>query len=174
MSACIFPGSFDPITCGHMNLIERAAVMFDHVTVTVMVNRSKNGIIPYEERVRLIRKACEGFANVKAELWEGLLADYMRQHPGSIVIRGVRNSGDFEKELAAADMNRRLYNSMETLLIPALPEWANLSSSAVREVASFGGSISGMVPACILETVKKWLIPEKNKEGIKEDRSYRK
>ena len=171
MSSCIFPGSFDPITCGHMNLIERAAAIFDHVTVTVMVNRGKNGTIPYEERVGLIRKACAGLVNVKAELWEGLLADYMRHHPGSIVIRGVRNSGDFEKEAAAADVNRRLYPSMETLLMPAVPEWENLSSSAVREIASFGGSIRGMIPACILESAEKWLIPEKNK-GVKEEIIY--
>ena len=165
MSACVFPGSFDPITCGHLNLIERAASMFDHVTVTVMVNRSKNnGVIPYEERVRLIRKACAGFSNVKVEIWEGLLADYMRQRPGSVVIRGVRSTGDFESEMTASYTNRRLYPAMETLLLPAAPEWADLSSSAVREVASFGGNIRGMIPECIYGQVEKWLIPEKNKE----------
>ena len=98
MSGCIFPGSFDPITCGHLDLIRRAAAMFDTVTVTVMVNRSKAGSIPYEDRVRLIRKACADLPNVKAELWQGLLAEYVRKHPGYVVIRGVRSTEEFEQE----------------------------------------------------------------------------
>ena len=91
MSDCVIPGSFDPVTLGHLDLIRRAAALFENVTVTVMVNKEKNGCIPYEDRVRLIRKACGDIPNVKADLWTGLLADYMRQRPDTVVIRGVRN-----------------------------------------------------------------------------------
>ena len=159
MSACVFPGSFDPITRGHVDLIERVAVLFDSVTVTVMVNRSKTGMIPYEERVLLIRKACAHLPNVKVELWKGLLADYMRDRPGSVVIRGVRGENEFGQEMLSADMNRRLNPSMETLLIPASTEWLGVSSSAVREIASFGGDIREYVPECICREIRKWFNP---------------
>ena len=161
MSACIIPGSFDPLTRGHLNLIERASGMFDRVTVTVMVNISKKGCIPYEERVRMIRKACGGFGNVEAELWTGLLADYMREHPGCFVLRGIRNTVDFEQEKAAAAVNRRLCPGMDTLLIPAAEEFGDLSSSTVREIAAFGGDFRAFVPKSIYQDIKKWLKPAK-------------
>ena len=126
MSACVFPGSFDPITRGHLNLIERAARLYDSVTVTVMVNISKTGIFPYEERVQLIRKACRGIPNVRAELWKGLLSDYMREHPGSVVLRCVRNTEEFEQEMNAR--RRTPWSSR----MPASPT----SSSAARRPIS--------------------------------------
>ena len=101
MSSCVIPGSFDPITLGHLDLIRRAAGLFEQVTVTVMVNRGKTGSIPYEDRVRMIRKACKGIPNVEVDLWTGLLADYMQQRPGTVVVRGVRSAGEFEKEQSA-------------------------------------------------------------------------
>ena len=157
MSLCIFPGSFDPITRGHLNLIERAAAIFDEVIVTVMVNRSKEGTIPYEERARIIRKACADYPNVRAELWKGLLADYAREHPGSTVVRGIRSASEFSQELQAADMNRKLCPSLETVFLPAAPEWSGLSSSAVREIASFGGDVRPFVPERVCEDILKWL-----------------
>ena len=159
MSGCIFPGSFDPITCGHLDLIRRAAAMFDTVTVTVMVNRSKAGSIPYEDRVRLIRKACADLPNVKAELWQGLLAEYVRKHPGYVVIRGVRSAEEFEQEKTAAAVNRRLCPGMETILLPASDGLSDVSSSAVREIASFGGDFRRFVPTGIYRELKKWLKP---------------
>lgn len=157
MSACVFPGSFDPITRGHLNLIERAARLYDSVTVTVMVNISKTGIFPYEERVQLIRKACRGIPNVRAELWKGLLSDYMREHPGSVVLRCVRNTEEFEQEMNAAAMNRRLCPEMETLFMPAAAEWADVSSTAVREIAAFGGDIRKLVPSNVYRDIMKRL-----------------
>ena len=160
MSSCVIPGSFDPMTRGHLNLVTRAASLYDHVTVTVMVNRSKAGCIPFEERVRMIRKACKELTNVQAETWDGLLADYMRLHPGSIVVRGARSVQEFEQEIKAAAVNRRLYPGLETVLIPAADELADVSSSVVREIASFGGDYSSFVPKCICRELEKWLKPK--------------
>lgn len=157
MSSCVFPGSFDPLTNGHLNLILRTAAMYDEVNVTVMVNRSKPGCIPYEERVRMIRKACAEIPNVRVEMWNGLLADYMRKHSGAVVVRGVRNVLEFEQEMNAAAINRRLFPGLETVLIPATDEFEEVSSSAVREIASFGGDYSCFVPACNRNELKKWL-----------------
>ena len=164
MRECVFPGSFDPITRGHLNLIERAAKLYDHVTVAVMVNIGKTGAFPYEERVQLIRKACGKIPNVRAELWKGLLADYMREHPGSVVLRSVRNAGEFEQEMKTAAINSRLCPGMETLFMPAAPEWADVSSSAVREIAAFGGDFRGLVPANVYREILKRLTADASKK----------
>ena len=161
MRGCIYPGSFDPITCGHLDLIRRLASMYDKVTVTVMINRAKAGCIPSEERVKLIRKACAGIRNVDVELWHGLLADYAAAHPGSVIARGIRNASDFEAEMTAAAVNRRLNPGMETVFLPASDKWGDVSSSAVREIASFGGDYTPFVPGCIRRDLKKWLKPVK-------------
>ena len=157
MNECVIPGSFDPITCGHMNLIERASRIFGFVTVAVMVNISKPAAIPYEEREKIIRKACSKIPNVRVILWKGLLADYIRENQGSVVIRSVRNAYESEHEIMAADINRRLCPGMETLLLPAAAECSDVSSSAVREIAAFGGDIRGMVPSNVYRDIKKRL-----------------
>lgn len=157
MTSCIIPGSFDPLTEGHMNLIRRAAGMFDRVTVTVMVNVSKKGCIPYAEREKIIRKACREIPNVGTERWEGLLADYVRAHPGSFVLRGVRNGAEYEQERTAAAVNRRLYPGTETLLMLSEEGCSEISSSAVREIAAFGGNYEAFVPAEVLEDIRPWL-----------------
>ena len=159
MSICIFPGSFDPVTNGHLNLIQRAAGIFESVLVTVMINRDKSGCIPINERVGMIRKACERIPNVKVDVWKDLLADYVRQHPGAVVVRGVRSVSEFEHEKSSAAINRQLLPGLETLLIPSMDEMDNISSSTVREIASFGGDISKYVPECICQDILKWLIP---------------
>ena len=161
-SLCVFPGSFDPVTVGHMDLIGRAAGMFDSVTVAVMVNIAKKGMIPYEERVRILRKACAKFPNVQIELWKGLLADYLREHPSTVVIRCVRNAAEAELEIRTAAINRRLYPQAETLLIPASAELADISSSAVREIAGFGGDITGLVPKNVYCDIMKYMSSERN------------
>lgn len=157
MSVCVFPGSFDPITRGHMDLIQRAAGLFDSVTVTVMVNISKKPCIPLENRIAMIRKACTGIPNVEVDLWEGLLADYMKNHPGWFVVRGVRNASEFEQEKTAAAINRQLYPGMETFLLPSDEELDCVSSSMVREIAGFGGDYSRFVPDGLYEEIGKWL-----------------
>lgn len=162
-SLCVFPGSFDPVTVGHMDLIGRAAGMFDSVTVAVMVNISKNGMIPYEERVRILRKACAKFPNVQVELWKGLLADYLREHPSTVVVRSVRNAGEAELEIRTAAINRRLFPGAETLLIPASADLADISSSAVREIAGFGGDIREFVPKSVYREIMKYIASERSK-----------
>ena len=164
MSACVFPGSFDPVTKGHINLIERASKLYDCVTVAVMVNIAKTGLIPYEDRVRILRKACAKIPNVRVELWKGLLADYVRENRGCVVIRSVRNTSEAEQEIRAAEISKRLWPEMETLLIPADPEWSDISSSAVREIASFGGDISGLVPRSVYRDILKYLNAARHEE----------
>lgn len=154
MSHCIIPGSFDPPTRGHLDLIRRAARLFDRVTVTVMVNIAKQGVIPWEDRVRMLRKACRDIPNVQAELWKGLLADYVRkQESPTVVLRGIRNGMECEQELAAAGVNGMLCPGMETILMPAAEGMGQVSSSAVREIASFGGDYSFLVPEEIAEDI---------------------
>ena len=157
MSCCIFPGSFDPVTCGHMDLITRAAKLFDRVTVTVMVNRAKQDCIPREERVRMLEWACADLPNVQVDCWEGLLADYVRLRPGTVVLRGVRTTAEFEQERTAASVNRRLNPEMETLLLPAGDGLGDVSSSAVREIAAFGGDYRDMVPESVYDEISRWL-----------------
>ena len=157
MISCVYPGSFDPVTKGHIHLISRASQMFDRVTVTVMINIRKTGTIPVDRRVQLLRKACSSFSNVIIDQWSGLLSDYMKIHDEKIVIRGIRNAAEFEQEAAAFYANRQLNNSIETLFIPADPDYTGISSSTVREVASFGGDIASFVPDGLAEEINAFL-----------------
>lgn len=153
MSSCVFPGSFDPVTAGHLDLIRRASRLFGRVTVTVMINVRKKGAVPVPERLRILRKACQGLENVRIDQWDGLLAEYMREKDERIVLRGVRNLAEFEQEFNAAQMNRDLNEDLETLLIPSDPGLAFVSSSAVRELAAFGGDIGPYVPENVREDI---------------------
>ncbi len=153
MTSCVFPGSFDPVTRGHMDLIRRAAGLFDRVTVTVMINIHKRGTFSPEERIRLLEKACAGLNNVRVDRWNGLLADYMREKGEKCVLRGARSAGEFEGEIAASAINGQLNPGMETLLMPASGAWAELSSSTVREIAAFGGDVRPFVPECVAEEI---------------------
>ena len=157
MVSCVFPGSFDPVTKGHMDLIQRAASLFDRVTVTVMVNISKKGALSLEDRIRLLENACSDFPNVRVDSWDGLLADYMKKKKERIVIRGVRNTPEFEHELSSACANKMLNGSVETFFIPTDPALAGVSSSAVREIFSFGGDISSFVPEKLIKEIGELL-----------------
>lgn len=153
MATCIFPGSFDPVTKGHVNLISRTSRLFDHVTVTVMNNIRKKGSIPVEKRVRMLKKACADFPNVSVEKWDGLLADYMKEKDETIIIRGIRGSDELDQELQACAANRMLNKDIETVFIPCDPAMNGISSSAVREIVSFGGDISRFVPEGLTEEI---------------------
>lgn len=158
MKCCVFPGSFDPPTRGHLDLIRRAAAMYDRVTVAVMVNVSKQGMIPWEERVRMLKKTCGDIPNVRVELWKGLLADYIRkQKKPTVVIRGVRNAAEFEREAEAAAVNRTLCPGMETVLIPASEGMGMVSSSTVREIAAFGGDYDFLIPPEIRQDIDRFM-----------------
>lgn len=156
MSSCVIPGSFDPVTCGHMDLILRAARIFDRVTVVVMVNIRKQGCFSPEERVALLEKACRGEEKIRVTRWDGLLSEYMRTAGERTVLRGVRNGTEYDTEQASAQANRMLNPEMETLLLPAGEGTQWISSSAVREIAAFGGEIRGFLPpACAEEIISR-------------------
>ena len=153
MTTCVFPGSFNPVTKGHLDLIARTSSLFDHVTVVVMNNIHKTDSIPAEQRVTLLRKACRAFPNVTVERWDGLLADLMRIRNERIVIRGIRGTIELEQEIQAWDANRRLNSNIETVFLPCSPSLKGVSSSAVREIAAFGGDIRPFVPEELTEEI---------------------
>ena len=160
MTTCVFPGSFDPVTKGHLDLIARASFLFDHVTVTVMNNIHKNGTIPIEKRIGMLRKICDSFPNVSVEKWSGLLADYMKKKNEKIIIRGIRGSAELDQELQACAANRMLNREIETIFLPCNPSMNGISSSAVREIAAFGGDISKFVPDALTEEIRELLSKE--------------
>ena len=153
MSSCVIPGSFDPVTRGHIDLISRAAKLFEQVTVVVMVNVRKTGAFTPEERVRMLQAACLSIPNVRVDLWNGLLSAYMREKEETTVIRGVRNGAEYDSEMISAQANRMLNPRMETLLMPAAEGQAWISSSAVKEIAAFGGDIREYIPGECAEEI---------------------
>ena len=141
----LFPGSFDPFTLGHDDIVRRALMLFDEVVVAIGYNEQKSGWKPVEERIASIRKLYEDEPRVRVESYTGLTVDFAKEQGITAIIRGVRTTKDFEYELQMADMNRRL-TGIETILLPASPEFASLSSSLVRELARFGRDISTFLP----------------------------
>lgn len=150
---CVCPGSFDPVTNGHVDVIERAASLFDEVVVAVLVNVSKKGLFDVEERITMLRTACSHLPTVQVESFHGLLVDFARERDIPAVVKGLRAVTDFDYELQMAQMNRRL-TGLETLFVPTSPEYSYLSSSLVKEVAAYGGDVSGQVPEAVLERLR--------------------
>lgn len=153
MKTAIYPGSFDPITRGHMDIIERAARLCDTLEVVVMHNVHKQGTFTVEERLDMIRTACAHVPNAHVSVFEGLLVDCARAFGADAVVRGLRAANDFEYEFQMAQLNRSLCEQVETLFMMTSPQYAYISSSAVREIASFGGDVSTLVPAPVLPLV---------------------
>ncbi len=151
MKKALYPGSFDPITFGHLDIIRRAAALFDTVVVAVMVNTSKRGLLEPKERVACIREACRDIHNVEVVSFSGLLVDLAAEKGISMIIKGVRNAADMENEKAQARANRQLLPGLETLLMPASPEYEHVSSTLAREVASLGGDVSRFVPSSVAQ-----------------------
>lgn len=162
MTICAFPGSFDPVTRGHLDLIRRASALFDRVLVTVMINVNKSGAIDPARREDLLRKACADLPNVTVERWDGLLADYMAARGANVLLRGVRSAADFAAEASAAAANRLLNDRFETLMMLTDPALEGVSSSAVREIAAFGGDFSAFVPEEIKEEIVSLLSKNSN------------
>ena len=146
MKIAIYPGSFDPVTNGHFDIIKRAAKLFDKLIVVVMVNGTKRSCFSLEERVRFLRTVTEGIPKVEVESHTGLLADYAREKHACTLVKGLRAVSDYEYEFQMALANRKLNPNLETMFLAARGEYQFLSSSIVREIASYGGDISGMVP----------------------------
>jgi pantetheine-phosphate adenylyltransferase len=142
-AAC--PGSFDPATNGHLDVISRVAPLFDEVVVAVGVNRSKNRMFEAEERVEMIRESVAGLPNVRVDVFKGLIVEFCRVNDIPVIVKGLRMVSDFDYELQMGQMNHSLAG-IETLFIPTNPIYSFLSSSLVKEVAAFGGDVSGMVP----------------------------
>ena len=160
----ICPGSFDPVTMGHLDIIRRASVLFDKVIVLVVVNPVKNTSFTPEERVELIRKSVEGIPNVEVDLYMGLLVDYVRSKGAVAIVKGLRALSDFEYEFQMALMNKKMVDQAETVFLTTNAEHLYLSSSLVKQIAYFGGDISDFVPACIHDEVKQRLYRKEEKE----------
>ena len=155
MLKCVYPGSFDPITSGHLDVICRAAAMFDDVTVAVLVNKNKKPAFSTEQRMDFIRRSAKNLNNVKVDSFAGLLVDYMKKTGANVVIRGLRALSDFEYEFQMAAMNAKLAKDIETIFLMTDINHSFLSSSMVKELAYHGGDITGLVPEMIKEDVIK-------------------
>jgi pantetheine-phosphate adenylyltransferase len=153
---CLCPGSFDPVTNGHLDVIERAASLFDEVVVAVPVNVSKKSLFTVDERIDMLGKACAHLPQVRVESVEGLLVDFARERGIPAVVKGLRAVTDFDYELQMAQMNHRL-TGLETLFVATNPEYSFLSSSLVKEVASYGGDVAGLVPDVVLQRLHERL-----------------
>lgn len=154
MKKAIYPGSFDPITYGHIDIIKRASSMFDELVVCVLDNKSKSPLFSVEERVKMIREVTAELNNVKVDSYSGLLIDYAKEKDIKVSIRGLRAITDFEYELQIAQTNRLISNGrLDTVFLTTSLEYSYLSSSAVKEIASFGGDISVCVPKHVEELV---------------------
>ena len=150
MRRAVCPGSFDPVTNGHVDVIARAAGLYDELVVAVLVNPGKAGLFTVEERIELLRDACADLPNVTVDSFHGLLVDYCQEHGIPVIVKGLRAVGDFEYELQMAQMNRELAG-IETLFVPTAPQVGHLSSSLVKQIATFGGDVSSLVPKGVLD-----------------------
>ena len=161
MSLAICPGSFDPITLGHLDIISRSAQIFDNVIVCIMFNSNKTKpMFAISERVEMVKKVVERFPNVRVDTSDGLLAEYAKQFDGAVIVKGLRAASDFESELQMNHINKKINPELETMFLTANEKYTFLSSSVVREVASYGADLTGFVPreivAEIEEKAKLW------------------
>lgn len=155
MNRGVYPGSFDPITNGHLDIIKRSARVFDEVIVAVLINPNKNGLFSVQERVEFIERCTKDLPNVKVRSFSGLLIDFMEQNKSKVIIKGLRAVSDFEYEFQMALMNNKLNPEIETVFMMTNAEYSYLSSSSVKQVAMFGGCIKELVPEIIIEDIMK-------------------
>ncbi len=159
MKVCVCPGSFDPVTLGHIDIVTRASKLFDKVIVLVSVNpMKKNSSFTANERVNMLKLVCKDIPNIEVDTFDGLLADYLKQTGATAIVKGLRAVSDFEYEFQMALANKKLYEGAETMFLTTSSEHMYLSSSVVKQIASFGGEISHFVPDCLLEIIKNRLI----------------
>lgn len=158
MKACVYPGSFDPVTNGHLDIIKRSAELFDRVVVAILKNPDKTGRFSIEDRAMFIQKATCDIPNVEIDTFGGLLVDYLKVKDIRFVVRGLRAVSDFEYEFQMAATNRTLYPDIETVFLMPSPDYYYLSSSIVREIGRYGGCLDGMVPGCLKEILQERLL----------------
>ena len=166
MKLAICPGSFDPVTIGHLDIIGRARKIFDHVIVAVMVNPEKHTMFTTEERIALIQKCTKDMEDVEVVSFDGLLADYAKMRGATAIVKGLRAMSDFEYEFQQALTNRKLNPELETVFMITRAENMFLSSSIVKQIASFGGDVSNFVPACILDDIKERIYAAKKLSAL--------
>lgn len=159
MLKAVFPGSFDPPTNGHLNLIERASKIFDETDVVIAANRNKSYLFSSDERYEMMNRLVATYGNVKVFLWDKLIVDFAAQAGAKILLRGVRALADFGYEFELAMTNRGLAAEIETIFMPTDPKFFVLRSSAIKELAAFGGDISSMVPPIVAQALTKKLGP---------------
>ena len=155
---CVCPGSFDPVTNGHLDVLARASRLYDEVTVAVLVNPGKSGLFEVPERIEMLREVTAELGNVRVDSFEGLLVDYCRERGIPVVVKGLRAVSDFDYELQMAQMNNRL-TGLETFFVATNPEYSFLSSSLVKEVARWGGDVGGLVPDAVLARLRGRIDP---------------
>lgn len=150
----VYPGSFDPITMGHVDIINRLTPLYDEVIVLIAQSSQKQAMFTVEERKDLIEKSLAGAKNVKVDIFDGLTVDYMKKVNARVIVRGLRAVVDFEYEMTMANMNKKLAPDIETLLVFASPEYYYISSRGVKEVAVNGGALKGLVPQVVIEAMQ--------------------
>jgi pantetheine-phosphate adenylyltransferase len=155
VTEAIYPGSFDPITNGHLDLIDRAGRIFERIHVAVVTNPNKEALFHEDERVEMIRRAVPDDDSVTADSFDGLLVDYVQQRDSNVILRGLRALSDFEYEFQMSTMNKRLAGDVETVYMMAGEEYSFLSSSIVKEVRQFGGDIEELVPSVVAERLNE-------------------
>ncbi|MEU7138273.1 pantetheine-phosphate adenylyltransferase [Nocardia sp. NPDC046473] len=148
MAGALCPGSFDPVTNGHIDVFARAAAQFDEVVVTVSINKNKQGMFSIDERIEMLRESTAHLPNVRVESWYGLLVDFAKEQGVTAIVKGLRDATDFGYELQMAQMNKKL-SGVETFFIASNPAFSFLSSSLVKEVATFGGDVTDMLPPSV-------------------------
>ena len=161
MKIGLYPGSFDPISCGHLDIIERASSLFDVVHVGVLKNSSKKAFFSVEERIRFIEQSTAHLKNVEVNSFDGLTVNYAQEIGANALIRGLRAVSDFEYEFQLAAINNKLFKDAETVFLMTSTQYSFLSSSIIKEVGSLGGCIEGLVPDCILNEVKTKLLQKR-------------
>ncbi|NLY09919.1 MAG: pantetheine-phosphate adenylyltransferase [Tissierellia bacterium] len=157
----IYPGSFDPVTMGHIDIILRAAAQFDELTVAVLINHNKKGLFTIEERLDLLRESLKEYPEIKIESFSGLLIDYAAKKGEPVILRGLRAISDFENEMQLALANKNSNRNIETLFMVSNPKYSFLSSSLIREIAAFQGDVSNLVPPAVEKALRL-----KYKEGL--------
>ncbi|KAA0230479.1 pantetheine-phosphate adenylyltransferase [candidate division KSB1 bacterium] len=157
MKLAIYPGTFDPVTNGHLDIVERAAMLFDQVVVAVTTNSAKNPMFSVAERLEMFREATRHFSNVRVESFSGLLVEYAAGRGASVLIRGLRAISDFEYESQMALINRKISHGMDTVFLTANEKYTYLNSTIVKEVARFGGDVTCFVPAAVNERIRQKL-----------------
>lgn len=165
MNTAIYPGSFDPVTLGHLNIIKRAAACFDKVIVCVMINSKKTGMFTPEERVEMLRRATQRFSNVEVDFSRELLAAYAKRRDAHVVVKGLRAVSDYEQEVQMAVINRKLNPQLETMFLASSDKYTYLSSTIVKEMARYGADLTEFIPREIVDDVNRRMREMEGKEG---------